>query len=188
MRCPDCNKFVSCGDAEPEVNDYTIIDRSLEAEVRLPLPCADCGTELKDNEFSIQADVDHECPAKSGMPHYVVEDEAITCKYCGQEFELEGEHWCNGLAHITKEEEQITLDDCTAEFYDERETHKSVPTTKAEKAAGKGDFKMKPIPYGYQTQYYGVKVTFECTCHRCGEKFTVEAEEKESAGSFNELV
>lgn len=56
MRCPDCNKFV--GFDELNVDDVEVdIDETtgqVSVSGRMVLPCADCGTELK------EAGVDHE--------------------------------------------------------------------------------------------------------------------------------
>lgn len=53
MRCPDCSKFVSMENSDPEVNDISVVYNgdhtfTVTAEVRLVRACADCGTELKD--------------------------------------------------------------------------------------------------------------------------------------------
>lgn len=62
MRCPDCNKMVSYGDPEFEVLSEDVgEDGDVSSTVRMALTCADCGTELKDNEFELSAQVSHEC-------------------------------------------------------------------------------------------------------------------------------
>lgn len=70
MRCPDCNKFVPNGDPEVEVQsgeDFTaeIVDKMLVikcgAEVRVMIPCGECGTELKDTTFNFEMVTEHEC-------------------------------------------------------------------------------------------------------------------------------
>lgn len=53
MRCPDCNKFVSYDDSqEPEVS-LDVQGESIVGDVRIVLPCADCGTDLKEYTFDI---------------------------------------------------------------------------------------------------------------------------------------
>lgn len=51
MRCPDCNKFVSMENGEPEVNGvnctYNNGGFDVTCEVHHTRNCADCGTELK---------------------------------------------------------------------------------------------------------------------------------------------
>lgn len=57
MRCPDCNKFTSYDDgAEPEVQSGPDVneDAVVTASVRIVLPCADCGTELKEATFDLE--------------------------------------------------------------------------------------------------------------------------------------
>lgn len=70
MRCPDCNKFVPNGDPEAEVQsgeDFTaeIEDGELiikcEPEVRVMIPCGECGTELKDTTFNFEMETEHKC-------------------------------------------------------------------------------------------------------------------------------
>lgn len=70
MRCPDCNKFVPNGDPEAEVQsgedfDATIEEGKLiikcEPEVRVMIPCGECGTELKDTTFNFEMEHEHEC-------------------------------------------------------------------------------------------------------------------------------
>jgi hypothetical protein len=56
MRCPDCNKFVSYDDsAEPEL-DLDVEDLTVTGTVRIMLPCAECGTELKETTFDVEID------------------------------------------------------------------------------------------------------------------------------------
>jgi hypothetical protein len=56
MRCPDCSKFVSLEEMEPEVESIELSDdgEQVNAEVRICNACADCGTELKEANFSIE--------------------------------------------------------------------------------------------------------------------------------------
>jgi hypothetical protein len=54
MRCPDCNKFASYDEADPEVNDIDVdADGQVTAEIRITNNCADCGTELKEATLNI---------------------------------------------------------------------------------------------------------------------------------------
>jgi hypothetical protein len=53
MRCPDCNKFVSFDEQEPEINSIEVDDSgNVSAEVRIVNACGDCGAELKEANFS----------------------------------------------------------------------------------------------------------------------------------------
>ena len=70
MRCPDCNKFVGMDDSnEPEVEDVDVDDEGcVTAEVRIANCCSECGTELKEAQFSLEGQVPlatfrgHVCP------------------------------------------------------------------------------------------------------------------------------
>lgn len=61
MRCPDCNKFVSFDESDPEVNDLDVsADGTVTAVVRIVNTCAECGTELKEGTFEFEELVDAE--------------------------------------------------------------------------------------------------------------------------------
>ncbi|MCJ7747898.1 MAG: hypothetical protein MUP27_09145 [Desulfobacterales bacterium] len=82
MRCPNCEKMVSYGDPEMEVQSEDVDESgNVEATVRLALTCADCGEELKDNEFELSTQVEHEC-SKEKLKEVKEEDQ-------GEGFELE---------------------------------------------------------------------------------------------------
>lgn len=78
MRCPDCNKFVSFDEPQVELSDEGCevdvpeavpgpdtktrpVNFHFTAEARLVLPCGECGTELKEATFSMEADAEHAC-------------------------------------------------------------------------------------------------------------------------------
>ena len=70
MRCPDCNKFVSFDEADPEVNTLGIDeDGQVNAEVRIVNTCADCGTELKEITFEMEHDHQHDVVNHKGEGH-----------------------------------------------------------------------------------------------------------------------
>lgn len=59
MRCPQCSRFVSYGEQDPEVTTSDIRpDNTVEVDVRVVLPCADCSTELKDYEDKVEFDLE----------------------------------------------------------------------------------------------------------------------------------
>jgi hypothetical protein len=64
-RCPDCAKWVSVEQPEPEV-DIDIQGDDISGTVRIVLECANCGTELKQTEFDVAVDISehlkHKCP------------------------------------------------------------------------------------------------------------------------------
>jgi hypothetical protein len=58
MRCPDCSKFVGLDMADPEVGDLEVgEDGTVTCEVRIVRTCAECGQELKEANFSLEAQV-----------------------------------------------------------------------------------------------------------------------------------
>jgi len=70
MRCPDCNKFVPNGEPEAELQsgedfEATLEDEKLvikcEPEVRVMIPCGECGTELKETTLNFTMEHEHEC-------------------------------------------------------------------------------------------------------------------------------
>lgn len=72
MRCPDCNKFVSYDEGtDPEINSEDLqinedgISGVVTGEVRVVLPCAECGTELKEWNGEFEMEFEHECDGKN---------------------------------------------------------------------------------------------------------------------------
>jgi endogenous inhibitor of DNA gyrase (YacG/DUF329 family) len=70
MRCPDCNKFVPNGDPEAEVQSGEDFEAELDEgkliikcqpEVRVMIPCGECGTELKETILEFEMETEHEC-------------------------------------------------------------------------------------------------------------------------------
>lgn len=65
MRCPDCNKFVSLENGEPEEQSLEIAHQDgnkfeVTGEFRLPRTCCDCGQELKEANFIFEFDTELE--------------------------------------------------------------------------------------------------------------------------------
>lgn len=61
MRCPDCNKFVSYDEPEVEIQSEDIDDDGyVSAEIQVSLPCAECGTVLK--EAYLEFNENYTCP------------------------------------------------------------------------------------------------------------------------------
>lgn len=61
MRCPDCNKFVGMENGDPEIESIDVDEQGgIQAEVRATRVCADCGTELKEGRFSMEATISDE--------------------------------------------------------------------------------------------------------------------------------
>ena len=61
MICPSCNKFASYDEPEVEVNASDISDDgSITVDGRMVLRSACCGDELKEWNFTLEADCDHD--------------------------------------------------------------------------------------------------------------------------------
>jgi hypothetical protein len=66
-RCPDCNKFVSLEEADPELqDDGEIVDDgdgawTVAVDVRLVRTCAECATEMKEYNETVEISGDHTC-------------------------------------------------------------------------------------------------------------------------------
>ena len=65
MRCPDCSKFVSM---ETEIDEPTIDlnNTTVSCEVHISRNCADCGTELKSADLSLECDLIEVCADLAG--------------------------------------------------------------------------------------------------------------------------
>ncbi len=101
MRCPDCNKFVSFDEGNVDDVEADIDDESGTVTVsgRVVLPCAECGTELKElavdetvetaDDFprTVLAAVNAECGAKLGS---AVTQEWVDAN-CKVRYELDAE-------------------------------------------------------------------------------------------------
>lgn len=70
MRCPDCGKFVAYND-EPDIEtpDLEYSDGRVTGSVTRPLPCGECGTDLKSAELDIDLEVTWEKEPKEGCEH-----------------------------------------------------------------------------------------------------------------------
>lgn len=76
MRCPDCNKFVSFNEEDPEVQSIDIDETGqVTIEVRIVNACADCGQELKDVTFTLEADHADDVKDHIGKGHELLIDE-----------------------------------------------------------------------------------------------------------------
>lgn len=78
MRCPDCNKFVPYDDSQEPEHNLDVDDTGhVTGDVRIVLPCGECGTELKEYSFDIdiQAEIDHKCEGED--PDYSVEVSSV---------------------------------------------------------------------------------------------------------------
>lgn len=110
-RCPDCNKFVSFEEVEPEVNSLEVDSSGyVTAEIRIVNECADCSTELREANLDLSANADFEEAwnrhleetknnqplsdeerlVESGCPKHV---EDHSCSVCGWDGKLQPSRW-----------------------------------------------------------------------------------------------
>lgn len=73
MRCPDCNRFVSFEQQDPEI-DVEVNGTQVEGSVRLVLSCAECGGELKEANIDFTEDIEHTCKSEGDDADYVLLD------------------------------------------------------------------------------------------------------------------
>ena len=57
MRCDQCNKFVSYDDGQEPEAELDLDDGQVTGTVRVVLPCAECGQELKEGTFDVDVDI-----------------------------------------------------------------------------------------------------------------------------------
>lgn len=165
MRCPDCSKMVSYGEPEAELQSEDVDDDGkVSATVRLVLPCGECGTELKDNEFEFEIETPHEC---------IMEN--VKCGKCGLAMKDHSKN--EGCVYEESEETGFDLN-----MEDPETTEDYRPKFNIVKGV------QKAVPMRYQKHYFGVKVAGTITCHKCGEEVHFEEEMDEQSSSFNELT
>lgn len=98
MRCPDCSKFVSMDNADPEVNSVEVVyngdkTATVTADIRLIRACADCSTELKSLDVQVEETVDLTEMTKDGDGENKVDGDALhtALDSLDAELEVEGE-------------------------------------------------------------------------------------------------
>lgn len=173
-RCPDCNKFVPYGEGEVDVQSEEITAGEAIIEVRVMLPCEECGTELKEA--------------------YLVYENNYSCPECDDEGGKEEEHPCETCTLSddkqdceTCEHKDTFFDETTAEGIPDIELE-SVDTEFTDRYETK-DRNGKPIKNPrYQKHYYGAELTLNLRCNKCGHEWSEHAVVEEQASAFDELV
>jgi hypothetical protein len=146
--------MVSYGDPELEVQEESIdSEGNISVEVRMALPCAECGAELKETTFTLEGQVEHVC-----------DEDKIVEKLKN----VPESTWVEG-------DELFAMDDVEPEATEDYKP--------------KEDKKGKPVAMRYQKHFYGVSVTPQVTCNKCGEIIATPTLADEcQASSFEELV
>lgn len=162
MRCNDCNKFVGLElqdepEAELEVDEGGLVTGS----VHLVRECAECGTELKEGNFTVEVLV----PAFVEHMQKHVDDRADADKVFADKAKA-------AKAAGQPEPESDNVDD-------EEEFEASVEVDSSE-ATEKGGGR-------YKKSYFGVLVNFTLTCS-CGFESTGTYEDEMAASEMDELT
>ncbi len=181
-RCSNCNKFVSYGDPEVEVDDSEVNDDALSATIRVVLTCADCGDELRETSLDYDGTIEHACPFSERETRLysvrddddlVPENRRLQCLSCHALFAADGDHFCKGMQQKSGWTERFAIDDVDAD-----------PASRVQTTDKHG----KPIKNSrYMKTFYGAEITFNITCHRCGESFLVEGTVEEQASAFEDI-
>lgn len=88
MRCPDCNKFVSLENGEPEEQSLEIEHHDgnifvVNGEFRLARTCADCGAELKEASFLFEFETELEGVMEEERENVSVEADGVEVNESG---------------------------------------------------------------------------------------------------------
>jgi hypothetical protein len=188
--------MVSYGDLTVEIQSEEVDEEGrINISAHAVLPCGECGEELKENDFELEEEIEHECdPAKvkchlCGHPH---EDhpEGGKCQFPSievQKTEICGtpatmapvdKNPCPCPAFVETEEKGFEME---LEEPEPMEDYRP-KTTKSKKGVE------KPVPMRYQKHYFGVQVSGTLTCNRCGKEITFEMKDDEQSSSFSDLV
>ncbi len=171
MRCPDCSKMVSYDEPQATVESEEVSDEGLVSiEVRLVLPCAECGTELKETTFNFEIDLEHTCPEGDQICECGHRRSSHTpiCSFSGM---------CKCSEYREKEARfEVELEDpeTTEEYRPRFATNKKR--------------EQKPIPMRYQKHFYGVSVSGTAICNKCEEEIPFDDKDDVQASGMEELV
>ncbi len=178
MRCPDCSKMVSYDEPQATVESEEVSNEGLvNIEVRLVLPCAECGTELKETTFNFEIDLEHTC-----------ENRKTLCE-CGHSRIIH-----DPLVGCLPQETQDKICECK-QFQDLGEIGFEIETDNPETTEEykpqfttnkKGE--QKPVPMRYQKHYWGVLISGVATCNKCGEEIPFDDKDDIQASGMEELT
>lgn len=109
MRCPDCNKFVSFEEADPEVDCLDIRgDGAVTATVRIINTCAECSQELTEATFDLESDAAceaveaHKCTTSPQPEQRSFEAEEYECERTGRSGYYKKGKWVPGFGRYAK--------------------------------------------------------------------------------------
>jgi hypothetical protein len=169
-RCSGCDgKFGASGEPEVEVDSFDVSDTSLTADIQLNIPCANCGSELKQGSLSFETELDaeeHDGECEISDPD------------TGQPVTLESDE--DRFRELADSDRFFEISDVDAQVSDDYRPSTMTKTLKD------GTVKTKTVPMRYRTHYYDVTVTFSVRCAACGSDMEVIAEDSLSASELEE--
>lgn len=170
-RCPECNKFVSYGEMEVEIQSEDYCNGEVTIELRAILPCADCGEELKEIYSTLEREI--ECPNRKS-----------TGRFNANDYEDE----MPIIANTLKPGEKFAPDANTKYFEDEDETFEYFEAEYADTYECFGDVKPNGKVVNLKKHYYGVNICPSFHCKVCGHDFHVELKEEFLPTDMEDLV
>jgi hypothetical protein len=168
MRCPDCNKFVSYDESNPEVEGDPEVteDGDVTVSVRVVLPCAECGQELKDCTLELTGSI-----SEGGTP-------SAPPKFEGKKAVREAAlvEWRAKRAEYLKTLKPFDPEKHKGEGHELSAEADSASFTSRSEGSGR-----------YCVTFYGASVPVTVSCS-CGETWELELSGDERASGFEELV
>jgi len=171
MYCQGCQGFASNGEPEAEIESYDdTTDSTAAIEVKITVPCGNCGGDFKEGYLSTEVDVashhdDSECKIQDDQ---------------GNEF-----NWDEHSEYITeiKGDRQFEVSEPSLEVSDDYR-----PSFKLLKKKGPdGQQIRKPVPFRYRRHYYDVTMTMTAACSVCEGVDEISHEDSISAGELEEV-
>lgn len=170
-RCPECNKFVSFGEMEVELQSEDYGEGYLNIELRAVLPCSECGEELKEEYITLEEEI--VCPNCKATGVYNDNDYA-------DKMPIIDEHIESGKKFIP--------DSNTKYFEDGEETFEYYEAEYADTYERFGDVKSNGKVVNLKKHYYGMNVCPSFHCKVCGHDFGVELKTEILPTDMEDLV
>jgi DNA-directed RNA polymerase subunit RPC12/RpoP len=177
-RCSNCNKFVSYDEPQVEVINDSFEDGEYMVEVRIALPCAECGDEMAEANLE---DTIYDITCEDCGAHHIFQDgddefnekllESIRNEMNGSTEEEIMEEYEN--RKFDDGDEMIEFLESNAEPYDRYED--KTPSGKVIKNPR------------YQKHFYGANITASFNCKVCGSQFEIEFKVEEQASAFENI-
>ncbi len=157
-RCPKCNKFVSFGEMDGEVQSVDWYGESVNVVARVMLPCCECGEELKEQEIEVETEVI--CP---------------NCKSAGCFHEDDYEDSMPIIKESIKKGKKYIIDEDTKYFKAGDEILEYNDTEEPEAYERFGDVNPNGKIVNLKKHYYGVNIWSHMHCKLCGHDFDVNS-------------